>query len=205
MTTGWCSQQKEPQDNRELQTSQKVSLFSHRRCPSGVSDEWLSVCMIEVYCCYLASLVAQTVKHLPAMWETRVRSLGQEDPLEKEMATHSSTLACKIPWTEEPGRLQSRGSQRVGHDWAISHGHTVVVYLLSCVWLCCDPIDYSPLFSSVHGILQARILEWVAMPSSRGSSQPRDQIRVSSFGRRILYHRATWEAWMKTARQKLPW
>ena len=61
-------------------------------------------------------LVAQTVKNLPAMRETRVRSLGQEDPLEKEMATHSSTLAWKIPWTEEPGRLRSMGSQRVGHD-----------------------------------------------------------------------------------------
>ena len=64
-----------------------------------------------------ASLVAQTVKHLPTMWETRVWSLGQEDLLEKEIATHSSTLACKIPWTEEPGRLQSMGSQRVRHDW----------------------------------------------------------------------------------------
>ena len=61
-------------------------------------------------------LVAQMVKHLPTMQETRVRSLGQEDPLEKEMATHSSTIAWKISWTEEPGRLQSMGSQRVGHD-----------------------------------------------------------------------------------------
>ena len=56
------------------------------------------------------------VKHLPAMWETQVRSLGREDPLEKEMATHSSTLAWKIPWMEEPGRLRSMGLQRVGHD-----------------------------------------------------------------------------------------
>ena len=62
------------------------------------------------------SLVAQWVKCLPTMWETQVRSLGREDPLEKEMATHSSTLAWKIPWTEKPGRLQSMGSQRVGHD-----------------------------------------------------------------------------------------
>ena len=62
------------------------------------------------------SLVAQTVKHLLTMWETRVQSLGWEDPLEKEMATHSSTLAWKIPWTEEPSRLQSMGLQRVGHD-----------------------------------------------------------------------------------------
>ena len=60
------------------------------------------------------------VKHSPAMRETRVRSLGREDPLEKEMATHSSILACKIPQTEETGRLQSMGLQRVGHDWAIS-------------------------------------------------------------------------------------
>ena len=64
----------------------------------------------------MASLVAQMVKHLPAMWETQVRSLGQEDPLEKEMATHSSTLAWKIPWTEEPSRLQSMRSQKVGHN-----------------------------------------------------------------------------------------
>ena len=56
------------------------------------------------------------VKCLPAMWETWVRSLGQEDPLVKEMATHSSILAWKIPWMVKPGRLQSMGSQRVGHD-----------------------------------------------------------------------------------------
>ena len=60
-----------------------------------------------------ASLVAQ---HLPAMWETWLRSLGWEDPLEKEMATHSSILAWRIPWMEELGGLQSMGSQRVGHD-----------------------------------------------------------------------------------------
>ena len=64
----------------------------------------------------MTSLVAQTVKCVPTMWETRVRSLGQEDPLEKKMATHSSTLAWKIPWTEESDSLQSTGSQRVGHD-----------------------------------------------------------------------------------------
>ena len=63
-----------------------------------------------------ASLVAQSVKNLPAVQETWVRSLGWEDPLEKEMATHSSILAWKISWTEEPGGLQSMGSQRVGHN-----------------------------------------------------------------------------------------
>ena len=60
--------------------------------------------------------MALMVKRLPAMWETRVRSLGWEDPLEKEMATHSSALAWKILWTEEPGRLESMGLPRVGHD-----------------------------------------------------------------------------------------
>ena len=63
-----------------------------------------------------ASLVAQLVKNLPAMREIWVRSLGWEDPLEKGMATHSSILIWRIPWTEEPGRLQSMGSQKVGHD-----------------------------------------------------------------------------------------
>ena len=60
--------------------------------------------------------MAQRLKRLPEMQETWVQSLGREDPLEKEMATHSSILAWRIPWMEEPGRLQSMGSQRVGHD-----------------------------------------------------------------------------------------
>ena len=62
------------------------------------------------------SLVAQRLKRLPPMWETRVRSLGREDALEKEMATHSNILAWRIPWMEEPGRLQSTALQRVRHD-----------------------------------------------------------------------------------------
>ena len=61
-------------------------------------------------------LVAQKVKRLPAMWKTQVRSLGWDNPLVKETATHFNTLAWKIPWMEEPGRLQSMWSQRVGHD-----------------------------------------------------------------------------------------
>ena len=65
-----------------------------------------------------ASLLAQMVKNLPAIQETWVQSPGAEDALEKEMATHSSILAWRIPWTEEPGRLQSMGSQRGGHSWA---------------------------------------------------------------------------------------
>ena len=66
--------------------------------------------------CYRASLVAQLVKNPPAMRETWVQSLGWEDPLEKGKATHSSILAWRIPWTEEPGALQSLGLQGVGHD-----------------------------------------------------------------------------------------
>ena len=76
----------------------------------------MSFALIFICIDLVTSLVAQIVERLPIMWETWVRSLGWEDPLEKEMSTHSSTLAWKIPWTEEPGRLQSTGSQRVGHD-----------------------------------------------------------------------------------------
>ena len=65
---------------------------------------------------HVDALVAQMVKCLPTVWEIQVQSLGWEDLLEKEMATHSSTLAWKIPWMEEPGSLQSMGSQRAGHD-----------------------------------------------------------------------------------------
>ena len=71
------------------------------------------------------------VKRLPTMWETQVRSLGWEDPLEKAMAPHSSTLAWKIPWMEEPGRLQSTGSQGVAHDRATSLSLSVVSYSIS--------------------------------------------------------------------------
>ena len=91
-------------------------------------------------CCYClvirswASLVAQIVKNMPALQETRVQSLGQEDPLQEEMATHSSTLAWRIPWTEVPGRLQSL--------------------------TLCDPMDGSPSGSPVHGILQY----WSGLP-----------------------------------------
>ena len=147
----------------------------------------------------LTMTLAQRLKHLPPMRETRVQSLGREGPLEKEMATHSSTLAWRIPWMEEPGRLQSTGSQRVGHDWATSlhskpDGATlllrierVCVCVLSRVWL-------SATLWTVHGIIQARILEWVAISYYRGSSQLRDQTHGSCIGIQILYHWATWEA-----------
>ena len=88
------------------------SLFPHSYVSSSSSMVGLTVTSSKT------PLVAQMVKRLSTVQETWVRSLGWEDPLEKEMAIHSSTLAWKIPWTEEPGRLQSRGLQRVGHDWA---------------------------------------------------------------------------------------
>ena len=81
-------------------------------------EEVLDVCtyLWLMYVYTWASLLAQIVKNLPAMQETQVQSLGQEDPLEKDMATHSSICAWRIPWTEEPGRLQSMGLQRFRHD-----------------------------------------------------------------------------------------
>ena len=89
-----------------------------------ISHEWgvgqgFRMIQAQYIYCALTSLVAQVVKHLPTMQETRVGSLGWEDPLEKEMATHSNTLAWRIPWMEESGRLQSMG-RRVGHNWATS-------------------------------------------------------------------------------------
>ena len=99
------------------------SNFSQKRtCPGHV---WLSSgCLHSIQSNWPwlgASLMTQQVKNLPAMQETQatqVQPLGQKDPLEAEMATHSSVIAWKIPWTEGPGRLQSRGFQRVGHDWS---------------------------------------------------------------------------------------
>ena len=155
------------------------------------------------------------------------------------MATHSSILAWRIPWTEEPGGLQStalqsqtllkRLSTHAVKKTKESHWQNVSVNILYsckcfgiCSWswrqeprmgegciLCCvclvaqlcltlrDPMEWSPPGSSVHGILQARILEWITMPSSRGSSQPRDGTHVScisSIGRQVFSHSATWEA-----------
>ena len=81
-----------------------------------------------------ASLVAQLLKNLPVMQETWVQPLGWEDPLENRMATHSSILAWRIPWTGEPGGLQSMGSQTAGHDWATKHPLTLVITTHSQLW-----------------------------------------------------------------------
>ena len=85
---------------------------------------------------------SQTAESLPAVQETRVRSLGREDPLEKEIATHSGILAWRIPWTEEPGRLLSMGSQRVRHDQATSLSFPKVgsrYVIIQVFWRISDP------------------------------------------------------------------
>ena len=110
-----------------------------------------------------ASLWAWIVKDLLAMWETQVLPLGWEDLLEKEMATDSNILAWKIPWTEEPGRLQSLGSQRVGHDWpANTHTHTSLIYnnLAMINQPHCVRDDFFPVVS----------LRWVLKPLPGSSS-----------------------------------
>ena len=95
-----------------------------------------------VYTLWRASLVAQMVKNPPAIQETWIQSLGWEDPLEEGMATHSSILAWRIPWTEEPGGLQSMGLQRVGHDWMTKHS-THRVLARKCTKKKRDPIRES--------------------------------------------------------------
>ena len=96
--------------------------FQADSSPTGQPGKYCLYIMLlnAVYSIWTTSLVAQSLKRLPAMSETQVQSLGREDPLEKEIATHSSILAWKISWTEQPCRLQSIGSQRVVHDWATS-------------------------------------------------------------------------------------
>ena len=117
-----------PWDRKELDTTERLS--TAQRANKRQTPFRLPFLIIVLRKCswvcvfftgdYRTSLVAQMVKRLPTMRETGVQSLGWEDLLEKEMATHSSILAWRIPWTEEPGRLQSMGSQRVQHDWATS-------------------------------------------------------------------------------------
>ena len=93
-----------------------------------------------------ASLVAQSVKYLSAMQETWVRSLGQEDPLEKDMATHSSILAQRIPWTEEPGGLQSMGSQELDATQRLNHHHCHEVFSICCL--------FWPFFANICWIME---------------------------------------------------
>ena len=121
----------------DIQWKQISLLWS--RTWAYIHSGWSSVCiafcfamfhlaLIQLFS-FMSSLVAQTVRHLPIMQEPWVRSLGQDDPLAKELATRSSTLAWKIPWMEEPGGLQSMGSQRVRHNWATLLSLSFLLYI----------------------------------------------------------------------------
>ena len=162
--------------------------------------------------------MAQVVKCLPTMRETWVQSLCWEDPLKKEIATHSSTLAWKTPWTEEPGRLQTMESQRVEHDWAtslsllleivpfidlkmflcllifFSHLFNIAKSLQSCPTLC-DPTDCSPSGSSVHGILKQEYRSGLPFPSSGDLLNPGtepDSLMSPALGSRFVTTITTW-------------
>ena len=106
------------------------------------------------------------VKNLPAMQETHVRSLGWEGPLEDEMATHSRILSWRIPWTEEPGGLQSMGSQKSWTWWVTN----IVILIVHA----CSVVSDSATPWTVHRILSTKVLKWFAISYSRGSSPPRD-------------------------------
>ena len=132
----------------------------------GKAKECSKYCTIALISC--ASLVAWRIKHLPTMQETRVRSLGREGPLEKEMAAHSSTLAWRISWTQDPGGLQSMGSQRVRHNWGngkecsnyftialISHARKVMLKILQArlqQYMNCELPDVQAGFRKGRGI-----------------------------------------------------
>ena len=142
----------------------------------------------------------------PSVWQLLVKLF-----LEKEKATHSSILAWRIPWTIVHGIAKSRTwptdfhshslSEMIIEDWKrLQFNKHLIEYLHMCVCVCsvvqscqtlCDPMHCSPPGSPVHGILQARILAWVAISSSRGSSPPRDWTCIFCIGRKILYHWAT--------------
>ena len=110
------------EEEKHKSSSRKSLIFPTKPRHFGPSRIYKSLMIVPTLG---ASLVAQMVKNLPAMQETWVQTLGREDPLEKEMATYSSILPWRIPWTEEPGRLQSMGSQRVGHNW-VTNTHSRV-------------------------------------------------------------------------------
>ena len=108
---------------------------------------WVAVpfCKISSSCAQIWTLLAQSVKNLPAMQETQVRFLGQEDPLEKEMAIHSSILAWKPPSTEEPGGLQSMGSQESDTTQRLNHHHHIYIRGMQKIFFCIASWDYTNL------------------------------------------------------------
>ena len=158
------------------------------------------------------------------MQKTRVQCLGWEDPLEEEMATHSSVLAWRSHGQRNLVGYSPWGCKRVRHSLTNNNNkyiHIHVIYMHTCmiscfsyiyvciqityiwiyllllfsyVWFFCNPMDCSPPGSSVHEISQAGILEWIGISFSRGSSQPRDLTCIFCIGRWILYHLTTREA-----------
>ena len=167
----------------------KIKFLFLERTPAMKSCRHLSA-----YTNTWRTLVAQTVKCLPAMRETWVRFLGREDPLEKEMAIHFSTLAWKIPWTEEPDRLQSMGLQRVGHDWVTSlhfTQHTWASLMAPMVkrlpamletWVQFlgreDPLEKE---MAIHSSTRAWKIPWTEEPDKIQSMGSQSQTRLSDF------------------------
>ena len=120
--------------------------------PTCVYHWWNTHLFTEERGSALTSLVTQMVKNLPVMWETRVRSLDQEDPLEKEMATHSSILAWRIPGTKEPGGLPSMASHRVRHDWSdLAAAAASILALVGCSLYCHKESDTTEWLTLLRG------------------------------------------------------
>ena len=127
------------------------------------------------------------VKNPPTMQEIGVQSLDRGDPLEEEMATHSSVLVWRIPWTEEPGRLQSMGSQRVGHDRARTHTHTRTILCLQNVLSCLTAQDAIKYKLEMIGVLNTALVERKKVKCDLGQShhfsdpqvpQPQDTLQM---------------------------
>ena len=111
-----CSSQSPAFSKKIMSHTKKIGMNDSNEEENNNKSRLTGMGVLLKYVTIRASLVAQTVKNMPTMQDTTVRFLGWENPLEKGMATHSSILAWRIPWTEEPGGLQSIGSQRVGHN-----------------------------------------------------------------------------------------
>ena len=135
-------------------------LFCFDKFEAGKTYEWRLVPETGKACEFLVKYPLTTVKNLPAMQETWVRSLGRENPLEKRMAIHFSSLAWRIPGTEEPGRLQSMGSERIGHNSA-TNTFTFTTYLLSTYYVPCSEQSKVPAFRGLtHSVSLAMNLDF---------------------------------------------
>ena len=152
---------------------------------------------------FMPIYTAQMVNCLPIMQETRVQSLGREDPLEKEMATHCSTLAWKIPWTKEPGGLQSLGSQRVGHDWATTF-HFIHVKIKPEVYKQEKYIPWNSMSEKLNEIRTTTVLpQYEENPVRRNNwshTYRRPSARAdesTASGRQICTRQALGETWVK--------